>query len=522
VQHFVNPSALERAAAEVFSSARARYYVLAAVAVALCAASGFVPAAAWVGLVLLLEQVCRIGGEKIHLFPGLIRKRFRLLADLLASAALAVAPTLAWQGRADAASAVVILGALATYSVFHTRHGRLATLAANAPFAMLGLYFLVDAAAAEFATAATALALSGFVFAAALHHTHRAKHERMLDVEQLRQLNTHGVLASAMAWEANFRRRSLIGAEKLAALTGHAVSFDDVVAGLFAPAEERALVRDIFTPGCSKQIILEHDIVRADGSRIRVRHQGFMRAAPDGTPERFSCISRQSGAQAEATLPSTLATIEMSHAFRTPLDAIIGYTEILYEDAEAAGNRAIAEDSQRILIAAHRLLDAIATRLNARAADSPLSVKTGETGDLTAQDAGPLALVIDSQPQAREATIRALRRAGFAAVGAETGQAGLKMARARAPVLIVLDAVLADCSGWSVLERLKQDERTASIPAIVLSAAADRAQALALGAAEHIAKPVERDVLAAAAMRFARLAPSPQPAAIAPLQKQTG
>jgi DNA-binding response OmpR family regulator len=58
-----------------------------------------------------------------------------------------------------------------------------------------------------------------------------------------------------------------------------------------------------------------------------------------------------------------------------------------------------------------------------------------------------------------------------------------------------------------VLQSLKQDPTTQDVPVVVLSVNEDRAHALALGAAEHIVKPCDRDVLAATVMRFARRRP---------------
>ncbi|HXV29270.1 MAG TPA: ATP-binding protein [Sinorhizobium sp.] len=119
----------------------------------------------------------------------------------------------------------------------------------------------------------------------------------------------------------------------------------------------------------------------------------------------------------------------------------------------------------------------------------------------------PLVVVIEDEPDARELAARALTRAGFAVQGVGGGDAGLALARAKSPALVLLDIFLPDRSGWRVLQSLKQDPRTQDIPVVVLSINEDRAHAMALGAAEHIIKPADRDVLAATVMRFARRRP---------------
>jgi DNA-binding response OmpR family regulator len=116
----------------------------------------------------------------------------------------------------------------------------------------------------------------------------------------------------------------------------------------------------------------------------------------------------------------------------------------------------------------------------------------------------PLVLVIEDEPNARELAARALTRAGFAVQGVGGGEAGLALARAKSPALVLLDIYLPDRSGWRVLQSLKQDPKTQDIPVVVLSVNEDRGHALSLGAAEHLVKPADRDALAATVMRFAR------------------
>jgi DNA-binding response OmpR family regulator len=137
-----------------------------------------------------------------------------------------------------------------------------------------------------------------------------------------------------------------------------------------------------------------------------------------------------------------------------------------------------------------------------------------------AEDA-PLVIVIEDEPDARELAARALTRAGFAVQGVGGGEAGLALARTKAPALVLLDIFLPDRSGWRVLQSLKHDPKTQDIPVVVLSVNEDRGHAMALGASEHIVKPVDRDVLAATVMRFARKRPQPNIAVVAPpAQKQ--
>ena len=122
-------------------------------------------------------------------------------------------------------------------------------------------------------------------------------------------------------------------------------------------------------------------------------------------------------------------------------------------------------------------------------------------------------LVVDDEESARDLSNRALSRLGFTVLEAATGAEGLNLARAKRPDLIVLDINLADMSGWDVMAALFADEPTAAIPVLIHSVEDDRARARSAGACDLLLKPADRDVLAAAALRFARAPKVNEPAA---------
>lgn len=74
------------------------------------------------------------------------------------------------------------------------------------------------------------------------------------------------------------------------------------------------------------------------------------------------------------------------------------------------------------------------------------------------------------------------------------GQEGLEMAKADPPALILLDLHLPDMPGSAVLAELKQDETTASIPVVAVSADATPVQIdqiRAAGVADYVTKPFD-------------------------------
>lgn len=156
-------------------------------------------------------------------------------------------------------------------------------------------------------------------------------------------------------------------------------------------------------------------------------------------------------------------------------------------------------------------------------ADAPLVLAgAASIDDLQGAAEAPLIVVIEDEADARELAARALTRAGFSVQGAGGGEAGIALARAKAPALILLDIFLPDRTGWGVLQTLKSEPATRDIPVVVLSVNEDRAQALSLGAAEHLTKPADRDVLAATALRLARKRPALEAAVAAAPIRQLG
>ena len=767
MQHFINHAAIERGAAEIFSGPRARYHLMIVAALGVASVAGLPVAMIWLGLSLLVAEVVKALAERTSTLSAHDAKTANFLLDIVTNASFAAAPAIAWYagGELGAAIAAALMCALLADAAFAATRGRLRLIGACLPYGVLALVFTLEAAAAGVLTVALACGLVvAYAFGAALNTAHRNAHARMQDAEWVRQLNMSFADGASSAWELDFARGKLVGAHHLSKLIGQPVTFADIVDGaLFAPVADRALVKAAFSPppGSTRRIVLEHDIVRADGATLRVQHQGFIRTTPDGEPVRLTCVTRLAVAQAatpalstealrdaEAALRSQRATLKtlsnelgaaldaeidpeaaeaigdlavalralaeraaavdrgvdelaharhaaesanlaksqflanMSHELRTPLNAIIGYAEMLQEDAEDSGDATAVQDLGRILTAAKHLLslineildlskieagrmevaasafdpeemlddlaetmrplaeangnsiqlagtlsdcllhtDAMKLRqgvlnllsnackftrdgridimLDRRAlngvdqifvtvrdtgigmskehmsrlfqpfvqADPSITQQYGGTGlgltitrrfaqllggDVSVESVlgqgssftlhvpvdfadaskalgaaaqidavqgssdAPLVLVIEDEADARELAARALTRAGFSVQGVGGGEAGLALARAKTPALVLLDIFLPDRSGWRVLQSLKRDPKTSDIPVVVLSVNEDRAHALALGAAEHIVKPADRDMLAATVMRFARRRPADDAPAQAP------
>ena len=104
-------------------------------------------------------------------------------------------------------------------------------------------------------------------------------------------------------------------------------------------------------------------------------------------------------------------------------------------------------------------------------------------------------LVVDDDPTARELLTRVLFKEGYRVLAAADGKAGLEQAAADRPDVIVLDVMMPRMDGWAVLSALKHDPRLADVPVVMHTMVDDRNLGYALGAAEYLTKPVDRDRL---------------------------
>jgi signal transduction histidine kinase/CheY-like chemotaxis protein len=115
-------------------------------------------------------------------------------------------------------------------------------------------------------------------------------------------------------------------------------------------------------------------------------------------------------------------------------------------------------------------------------------------------------LVVEDDPRSGELFQLYLEDAGYTVAVARDGAEGARLARALHPTAIVLDVLLPRLNGWELLARLKSDPATAAIPVVVTSMLDERGVGFALGAAEYLVKPVERDGLLEAVARCAAAA----------------
>ena len=101
-------------------------------------------------------------------------------------------------------------------------------------------------------------------------------------------------------------------------------------------------------------------------------------------------------------------------------------------------------------------------------------------------------LVVDDESEIRELCRVNLEFEGFEVLEAGNGFEALKVVREKRPDLVFLDIMMPGMDGWDVLRALKEDDATAHIPVILLTAKSgeeDQMRGWQEGILEYVSKP---------------------------------
>jgi CheY-like chemotaxis protein len=106
-------------------------------------------------------------------------------------------------------------------------------------------------------------------------------------------------------------------------------------------------------------------------------------------------------------------------------------------------------------------------------------------------------LIADDHDDNRELLLLLLSGAGYDVREAKDGNECLAIARSELPDLVVMDLSMPRLDGWGVLQELKADQRTLTIPCMAVTAHAELSQdeALKTGFVAYVSKPFSSDVL---------------------------
>lgn len=216
---------------------------------------------------------------------------------------------------------------------------------------------------------------------------------------------------------------------------------------------------------------------------------------------------------------TTGALARLRHDLRTPINHILGYSELVREELEDGGVAAGGEDLKKISRAAERLLEMI----NEHLSDHNLPVLLGGAEEADARDTEPKeedaareatrreanetlarftghVLVVDDDAENRDTLSRRLRKQGHTAEEAADGHAALEALGKAEFDLVLLDVMMPGLDGYGVLDAIKSDERLRHVPVIMISALDELGsvvRCIERGAEDYLGKPFEPTLLRA-------------------------
>jgi two-component system cell cycle response regulator DivK len=102
-------------------------------------------------------------------------------------------------------------------------------------------------------------------------------------------------------------------------------------------------------------------------------------------------------------------------------------------------------------------------------------------------------LIVEDNEKNMKLARDVLQAKGYATLEAVTGEEGVRLAKEKAPDLVLMDIQLPGINGIEAFRQLRADARTASIPVVALTASvtpADRNQIKQAGFSAFLGKPI--------------------------------
>ncbi|CAN5854852.1 hypothetical protein BH20PSE1_BH20PSE1_19240 [soil metagenome] len=232
-------------------------------------------------------------------------------------------------------------------------------------------------------------------------------------------------------------------------------------------------------------------------------------------PDRAAKAGREGG----AAIPGLDSVSHLRHEVRTPINHIIGYSELLLEEAEDSALQPFTGDLRKIHTAGKTLLGMLNALFDSptlsAASPSPAPQPAGDLSWLHDEDTDTEAvtadreaaallpghlLVVDDNETNRDMLSRRLRHQGYRVSTAEDGRRALQAVRDQPVDLVLLDVLMPEMDGYETLQQLKADQNLRDIPVIMISAL-DEIQSVVRciehGAEDYLPKPFNSVLLRA-------------------------
>ncbi len=220
--------------------------------------------------------------------------------------------------------------------------------------------------------------------------------------------------------------------------------------------------------------------------------------------------SRVASGDVVFNLASLVANLH--YQVRIPLNSIIGFSEILLENATEQGLVDLIADLKKIHSAAELFLSRVNEIVDFSKLDAGLKASGPEVAERSSlirraltslRELAPESaavpegergsiLVVDDNEINRDLLSRYLGRQGHTVRVADNGRKALEMIATGAFDLVLLDIMMPELNGYEVLQHLKQSETWRELPVIMISALDEidsAVRCIELGAEDYLRKP---------------------------------
>ena len=199
---------------------------------------------------------------------------------------------------------------------------------------------------------------------------------------------------------------------------------------------------------------------------------------------------------------------QVSEALRTPLESIVGYSQLLQEEAEERGWLAALPDLRKVESAAMHLTSLIDTVLElARLYTTGAPARPahprqpGAAARLGAHRTGASTILLaDDNELDADMLRRRLQQLGYQISLAHSGLEALALVQEHTFDLLLLDVLMPEMDGLEALRSIKSVPATSDTPVLMISAMEEIpivARCIELGADDYLTKPVEPILLRA-------------------------
>lgn len=221
-------------------------------------------------------------------------------------------------------------------------------------------------------------------------------------------------------------------------------------------------------------------------------------------------------------IENTLAQIR--HDLKTPLNQILGYSELLLEESDSSTQPNLFKDLQRIRSASKTLLDLLNTQVTSgfifssndqqittsQPAEQSLQPLENSIPKISANPNSQLPnghiLVVDDQQSNRDVLSRMLVASGLKVTQAQHGAEAIEILRSSPtentpPIdVVLLDVMMPVQDGYATLVEIKSDSVLRHLPVIMISALDELdsvIRCIEIGAEDYLAKPFNPTLLKA-------------------------